>query len=221
MGAASCTCPRRRACRLTPSRGTALPAGRTSLSGLSGGAFTSAFLQLGRNGTDMLDFWRALIASCAKAGDGCRGSLNGHAEEMLEAALPADAAQKGAPACVQTVGAGSEAAGIEDGTQFWPREAPPPRCGCCRAGASARPARRAPAHLRSPAPARLPPLTVNGGLLRVALSQLDASKRTLNGTASWIIDTFFDAVRATVAFQIGMCVLNKLRGGLVDHRHLL
>ena len=60
---------------------------------------------------------------------------------------------------------------------------------------------------RPPAPA------VNGGLLRVALSQLDGSKRTLNGSASWVVDTFFDTVRACGAGLHGAWVRMQCSAG--------
>lgn len=34
------------------------------------------------------------------------------------------------------------------------------------------------------------------GVMRIAVSQLDASKRDLNDSASWIIENFFDKVKA-------------------------
>lgn len=98
----------------------------TPLSGLSGGGFTSAFLSLGKNGTEQKEFFQRVIARCANSSTACVGQLNGHMEDLLSSAIPEDAAE-----------------------------------------------------------------LVNGHL-RVAMSQLDVTKATLNGSASWIIDDFSD-----------------------------
>lgn len=57
--------------------------------------------------------------------------------------------------------------------------------------------------LRPPTPPRAHPLPpppplprAVEGVLRIALSQLDARKRDLNDSASWIISDFFDKVTA-------------------------
>lgn len=47
----------------------------------------------------------------------------------------------------------------------------------------------------APSPAPGACVRAVNGVLRVGLSQLDASKQDLNDSASWVVDNFFDAVR--------------------------
>ena len=129
-----------------------------------------------------------LLRPCqGQAPGGCGGHLNGRLESRLEEILPEDADVQGEARLgwVPPEPAAQQPAGVWLEQQEGAAAPAAPRCAhwrACHASFST-----------------LPPCCVRcavAGVLRIALSQLDARKRDLNDSASWVISDFFDKVRA-------------------------